>query len=126
MRNTIGLWNRQLARLAPCTDTLHAAFDFDQGVLLLKATGMIVRTVSGNPGSIASGAAGTATANVTGLTPAHKCWAAGAGAFSVAVAVTGARCVAPGVVTIDFVNASAGALDLAATNFNILAIPGDI
>lgn len=103
-----------------------ALLDTDVVFLGLKALGTILKTVSLNPGSIAAGAAGTATVAVTGLTPQHKCIVQSAGALSVAVAITGARCAAAGTLTVDFVNPSAGALDAAAFNATLLAIPADI
>lgn len=126
MKNGIGFVARLLDRLSPWNDALHAQFDNDMFTLGLESIGIICKTVSLNAPSIAAGASGVATVAVAGLTPAHRCIVMGAAAFSVAVSVVGARCATPGTLTVDFVNASAGALDLAAQNFTLLAIPGDL
>lgn len=106
---------------------LYAAqFDNEVTTLLLEAIGIICKVVSVNVASIGATAVGVGTVAVTGLTPAHRCFISSAAAPSVAVAVVGGRCATAGTLTIDAVNASAGALDLAVQNFNLLAIPGDL
>lgn len=121
-----GVLFRGVAKLGTREDRYFGQFDDSDQVRQLEAVGFICKTVNLNPASIGATAVGTATANVTGLTLAHRCVVMGAGAPSVAVAVFGARCATPGVLTVDFVNPSAGALDLAAQNFTLIAIPGDL
>lgn len=117
---------RSIAQNGAFGGQLHAPFDSDVFFQGLKALGVIVKTVSINPPSIATGAIGQGTVAVAGLTPAHKCIVMGAAAPSVAVAPFGARCAAAGTLTVDFVNPSAGTLDAAVQNFTLLAFPVDI
>lgn len=103
-----------------------AQFDYENQTRQLEAIGLMCKTVSLNPGSIGAAGVGTATAAVSGLTPAHRCFVAGAGVPSGAVGIFGARCVTPGTLTVDFFNGSAGAIDLSAVNCTLFAIPGDL
>jgi len=103
-----------------------AQFDDADQTRQLEGIGIICKTVSLNPASIGAVGVGTATVAVPGLQPSHRCFVMGSAAPSVAVAVFGARCATPGTLTVDFTNASAGALDLAVQNFTLLAIPGDL
>jgi len=119
--------NSELAqKLLSLTTLGMAAFDHDDLVRQLEAIGVICKTVTVNPGSINATSVGTGTVAVAGLTPAHRCLVLGSAAPSVAVCVFGARCAAAGTLTVDFVNPSAGALDLASQTFTLFAIPGDI
>jgi hypothetical protein len=107
--------------------TVYAGqFDNDAATLLLESIGIICKVVNVNVASIGATSVGVGTVAVTGLTPSHRCFVSSAAAPSVSVAVVGGRCATAGTLTIDAVNPSAGALDLAAQNFNLLAIPGDL
>jgi hypothetical protein len=110
------------------TPLVHAMAQFDEELIVrqLEGVGIICKVVSVNIASIATGALGVGTAAVTGLTPAHRCFVSAQAALSVAIAITGARCAATGVLTVDASNPSAGTLDAAAVNFALLAIPGDL
>lgn len=103
-----------------------AQFDDNDQVRQLEAIGIICKTVTVNAASLGTGAVGVGTVAVTGLTPQHRCIVMGSAAPSVAVPVFGARCATPGTLTVDFVNPSAGTLDLASQTFTLLAIPGDL
>lgn len=102
------------------------SWDDEDQVRQLEAIGLICKTVSINAPNINAGAIGQGTVAVAGLTPQHRCVVLGAAAPSAAVGVFGARCAAAGTLTVDFFNASAGALDLAVQNFTLFAIPGDL
>ena len=110
------------------TALVHAMAQWDEELLVrqLEGIGIICKTVSVNVASLGAGAIGTGTVAVTNLTPAHKCFVQTAAALSVAIAITGGRCAAAGTLTVDATNPSAGTLDAAAVNMNLLAIPGDL
>lgn len=107
---------------------LHFMAQFDDELVTkqLESLGIICKTVAVNAASLNATSVGVGTVAVAGLTPSHKCFISSAAAPSVAVAVVGARCAAAGTLTVDFVNPSAGTLDLASQNFNLLAIPGEL
>lgn len=103
-----------------------AHFDHFDQTRQLEALGLICKVVSVNPASINAGAEGTATANVAGLQPSHRIFATIQADVTVGLYLRGARCVTPGVATFDYANHSAGAIDEAAHNVAILAVPGDL
>lgn len=118
---------RRLRPLLPLLGVqFMAQFDDDLVTRQLESIGIICKTVTVDGASLTTGAVGTGTVAVAGLTPAHRCLVMGSAAPSVAVAVFGARCAAAGTLTVDFVNPSAGTLNIASQTFTLLAIPGDL
>lgn len=89
----------------------------------LKALGMISQVVSINPDSIASGAEGTATAEIAGLTPDHVITVSPLQDMTVGIYVRGAYCATPGELTVDLVNTTGGGIDHAAFNVAVIAFP---
>lgn len=120
-------FNRKLAaRILNLTAAPMAAFDDDLTTKMLESIGIICKTISANPASIAAGAEGTIDVDVDGVLPAHKLFVTLAADVTVGLYLRSAVCSTPGTVTLTFANHSAGAIDEAAHNVNLLAIPGEL
>lgn len=103
-----------------------AQFDTENVVKWLEAVGFIAKTVSANPGSIASGAEGTTTVTVAGAQVGSKVFATLGADVTVGLLLRSAHVSAVNTVTLTYVNTSGGSIDEAAHNVQLLLIPGDL
>jgi hypothetical protein len=101
-------------------------FDTENVVKWLEAIGFICKTLSVNPGAIASGAEGTITATVVGAQVGSKVFATLGSDVTVGLYLRGARVTAVNTITFDYANHSGGSIDEAAHNVQVLIVPGDL
>lgn len=116
-----------LAALAADATRQHSpAFDTETVTRQLEAIGLVCKAASVNPGSIASGAEGTATATIVGAQVGMRVFATLGADVTVGLYLRGARVTAVNTVTFDYGNHSGGAIDEAAHIVNVLLVPGDL
>lgn len=101
-------------------------FDTEDQVKRLEGVGFICKSVSVNPGSIASGAEGTATATVTGARVGDRVFATLGADVTVGLYLRSAYVSAVNTLTFHYANTSGGAIDEAAHAVSVLLVPGDL
>jgi hypothetical protein len=103
-----------------------AQFDEEYGTKLLEATGLVCKRVSVNPGSLAAGAEGSITATVSGVKVGDRVFASLEDDVTVGLYLRSVKVTAVNTLTFYYANHSAGTIDEAAHNVNVLVIPGDL